>query len=158
MVEKSNRRDLRTREIIVKGQSLVEFGISLVILLFLLAGVAEFGVAFFQYVQLRDAAQEGAVYGSACDCSVAEIVERVVSSSDKPINIRENTGVSVSVTAVDRLGNAKDPELACESDAMTVSVRYPHKIFMPFMPQVLGVDYIDLVGSVTNTVLVPVCQ
>jgi Flp pilus assembly protein TadG len=46
-----------------KGQSLVELAISLVILLFLLAGIVEFGLAFFQFVQLRDAAQEGALFG-----------------------------------------------------------------------------------------------
>ena len=47
-----------------RGQSLVELGVSLVILLYLLSGAAEFGVLFFQFVQLRDAAQEGALYGS----------------------------------------------------------------------------------------------
>ncbi len=47
-----------------RGQSLVELGISILILLYLLAGAAEFGVLFFQFVQLRDAAQEGALYGS----------------------------------------------------------------------------------------------
>jgi Flp pilus assembly protein TadG len=40
------------------GQSLVELAISLVILLYLLSGAAEFGILFFQYVQLRDAAQK----------------------------------------------------------------------------------------------------
>ena len=39
-----------------RGQSLVELGVSLVVLLYLLSGAAEFGVLFFQYVQLRDAA------------------------------------------------------------------------------------------------------
>src|SRR6185436_11100089 len=47
-----------------RGQSLVELGVSLLILLYLLSGAAEFGVLFFQFVQLRDAAQEGALYGS----------------------------------------------------------------------------------------------
>ena len=47
-----------------RGQSLVELAISLVILLYLLSGAVEFGILFFQYVQLRDAAQEGALYGS----------------------------------------------------------------------------------------------
>ena len=47
-----------------RGQSLVELAISIVILIYLLAGAVEFGLAFFQFVQLRDAAQEGALYGS----------------------------------------------------------------------------------------------
>ena len=140
----------------MKGQSLVEFSVALVIILFLLSGLAEFGVVFFQYVQLRDAAQEGAVYGSACNCTVADITERVVGSSNTPINLIENTGVFV--TATDRLGNSKDPELICEGDALTVRVYYPHKIFMPFLPQLLGVTHINLNAVAVNTVLVPFCQ
>ena len=47
-----------------RGQSLVEFAISLTVIMLLLAGAVEFGIALFQFVQLRDAAQEGALYGS----------------------------------------------------------------------------------------------
>jgi len=47
-----------------KGQSLVEMALSLVLILILLVGTVEMGMAFFQYIQLRDAAQEGALYGS----------------------------------------------------------------------------------------------
>lgn len=139
-----------------KGQSLVEFAVALLVIMFLLSGLVEFGIVFFQYVQLRDAAQEGALYGSACDCAVSEITERVLTASDKPISLKENTSVSVSVTA-DRLGTPVDPEFACESDALKVQVYYPHRIFMPFLPQLLGVDYINLNASVTQTVLRPVC-
>lgn len=141
----------------MKGQSLVEFAISLVLLLMLLSGLAEFGVALFQYVQLRDAAQEGAIYGSACNCSVADIEERVVNSSDTPIDLAIDPGVSIQVTAT-RRGVPVDPEFACEGDAMTVQVQYLHHIFMPFVPRLLGTDYINLNAVVVNTMLVPVCQ
>lgn len=141
-----------------KGQSLVEFGISLVFILFLLSGAVEFGIIFFQYVQLKDAAQEGALFGSSCvDCTTAEIEERTLGASSSPINMVEDAGVSVVVLAEDRSGNSKHPETACEGEALTVRVHYRHKIFMPFMPQLLGIDYIDLVGSVTDTVLAPIC-
>lgn len=141
-----------------KGQSLVEFGVSLLVLLFLLSGLVEFGIIFFQYVQLSDAAQEGALYASACDCSVAEIEERTRFASDSPINLRENTGVSVSVTAKDKSGNAVDPELVCEGGSVTVMLSYLHKIFMPFLPQLLGVTHINVKASVTDTVLSPICS
>ena len=36
-----------------RGQSLVELSISLVVLLYLLSGAVEFGLAFFQFVQRR---------------------------------------------------------------------------------------------------------
>jgi hypothetical protein len=141
-----------------RGQSLVEFAVALVFILFLLSGLVEFGVIFFQYVQLKDAAQEGALYGSVCDCSRTEITERVINSSETPINLKENTRVSVVLLGEDKIGSIKDPELVCEGDALTVRVHYQHEIFMPFLPQLLGVDYIDLVGSVTDTVLFPVCR
>ena len=35
-----------------RGQSLVELSISLLVLLYLLSGAVEFGLAFFQFVQL----------------------------------------------------------------------------------------------------------
>ena len=46
------------------GQSLVEFGVSVVILLILSAGVVDAGRAFFVYMAMRDAVQEGALFGS----------------------------------------------------------------------------------------------
>ena len=45
-----------------RGQSLVELAISLMIILWLLAGAIDFGIGFFSYVAIRDAAQEGALY------------------------------------------------------------------------------------------------
>ena len=139
-----------------RGQSLVEFAISLVILLFLFAGMIELGIALFQYVQLRDAAQEGALYGSACECSVTEIENRAINSSSTPINLLLDPGVNVTVEVKDKLGNPKAS--MCEGDALTVKVAYAHKIFMPFVPQLLGVSHINLVGSVTDTVLRPICS
>jgi hypothetical protein len=141
-----------------RGQSLVEFAIALVFILFLLSGLVEFGIAFFQYVQLSDAAQEGALYGSMCNCTVADITDRALSASDSPISLKENTGVSVVVTAKDKSGTPKDPELVCEGDALSVRLAYAHKIFMPFLPQLLGVDYINLNATVVDTVLQPFCS
>ncbi|MFC1879838.1 TadE/TadG family type IV pilus assembly protein, partial [Chloroflexota bacterium] len=46
------------------GQSLVEFAVALVFLLLLIAGIVDVSRALFTYMALRDAAQEGALYGS----------------------------------------------------------------------------------------------
>ena len=59
-----------------RGQSLVELSISLVMLLYLLSGAVEFGLAFFQFVQLRDAAQEGALFGSMDPSNSGGLVPR----------------------------------------------------------------------------------
>lgn len=121
-----------------KGQSLVELAVSFVILLFLLAGAVEFGLAFFQYVQLRDAAQEGALYGSWCQDD-SKVIERAIMASSQPIDLTQE-GVDVMV---------EYPE---SGQAIKVSVWYQHQVFMPFMSAIIG-DTITLKADVTDTIL-----
>ena len=141
-----------------RGQSLVELGISLLILLYLLSGAAEFGVLFFQFVQLRDAAQEGALYGSmfppanAADTTQElEIAERAKYSSPtrSPIDLVNDPAVTVAVDVTDGQ--------YCEGGSLEVTVSYPHKVFMPFIPQIIGRSTIPLNATVTDTILSPVC-
>lgn len=139
-----------------RGQSLVELAVSLVILLYLLSGAVEFGILFFQYVQLRDAAQEGALYGStspptsATDTlNIAAIETRARSASSSPINLTTDPNVTVNVAVTDGK--------YCEGGSLQVTVTYPHHIFMPFMPQLIGRNQITLTASVTDTILTPVC-
>jgi hypothetical protein len=100
-----------------RGQSLVELAVSLVILLYLLSGAAEFGILFFQYVQLRDAAQEGALYGSVYPNDKAPIEARVRGSSGSPLDLQ--TQVDVYVRATDKTtGAGKDLSVACEGDGL----------------------------------------
>src|SRR5438128_7469048 len=54
-----------------RGQGLVEFSLSLVFLTVLLLGVLDIGRAYFTYLGLKDAAEEGAYYGSAFPQCVA---------------------------------------------------------------------------------------
>src|SRR5215207_1544997 len=128
-----------------RGQSLVELGISLVILLYLLAGAVEFGVLFFQFVQLRDAAQEGALYGSMDPANTTAITARVQGSSNSPIDLTTITPAITYSGAV------------CEGNGITVTLTYNHHIFMPFIPQLLSRTDIPLTAQVTDTILRPVC-
>lgn len=132
-----------------RGQSLVEFAISFLILVYLLSGAVEFGTIFFQYVQLKDAAQEGALYGSMYPYDTVSIEKRVRGSSENPIDLTDpNVEIFVSYP---------DGSL-CEGNGVKVSVVYPHKIFMPFMPQLFGRDSILLNGEVVNTILNQDCN
>ena len=140
-----------------RGQSLVELAVSLVILLFLLAGAVEFGIVFFQFVQLRDAVQEGALYGSINPHDSANIELRARSASDKPIDLSDAGAVPITITVTDSAGTPKDQPDACEGDALTVHATFDHQVFMPFMSQFIG-DTITLNAEVTDTVLTPVCQ
>lgn|SRR5574341_104478 len=133
-----------------RGQSLVELAISISILIFLLAGAVEFGMIFFQYVQLRDAAQEGALYGSLHPDQFAAIEARVRGASSSPIDLAD---ASVTVNP-ELIGNGN----ACETtgNAIKVTVSFDHQVFMPFMATFIG-STIPLDASVTDTILQPPC-
>ena len=133
-----------------RGQSLVELSISLLVLLYLLSGAVEFGIAFFQFVQLRDAAQEGALYGSMNPTSAAAIRARVRSASNSPINLNDTSVVPDSDIDIAFSG------AQCEGNAVTVTVTYHHTVFMPFMSRIIG-SSLPLHATVTDTILTPTC-
>lgn len=58
------------------GQSMVELGVSIFVLLILLAGVVDLGRIAFYYITLRDSAQEAASYASIFPNNNYEILER----------------------------------------------------------------------------------
>ena len=76
-----------------KAQSMVEFSISAIVILLLLVGIADFGRAFFTYLTLRDAAQEGAVYASVCPIHMDGIQTRIRSASTRPVDLSSATRV-----------------------------------------------------------------
>ena len=139
---------IKSKKSTERGQSLVELAISLVVLLFLLSGVVEFGIAFFQFIQLRDAAQEGALYGSINPDDEDGIIARVRNASDEPINLADEDLVDVTVTVTGA---------ACAGSAVTVALEFDHQIFMPFVPAFIGSNTINLDASVTDTILQPAC-
>jgi Flp pilus assembly protein TadG len=147
------RRNKRER-----GQSLVELAISITVLVFLLSGAIEFGMMFFQYIQLRDAAQEGALFGSINPADTSGIEARARGASTSPVDLYVTTGpqkvdVKILVTDKDTGNPIADPADACPGDAIQVTVSYDHKVFMPFITQIVG-DFRTLNGSVTDTILV----
>lgn len=148
-------KKLRNKE---RGQSLVELSISLLVLLYLLSGAVEFGIAFFQFVQLRDAAQEGALYSSMLTVKTQAAIEnRVRGASSSPIDLAVTSGpqaVTVNVTSKDTSNNSQAVTSACEGDSITVEVSFDHHVFMPFMSKIIG-NTVPLRASVTDTVLTP---
>jgi hypothetical protein len=134
-----------------RGQSLVEFAISLTAILILLAGAADFGIALFHYIAMRDAAQEGALYGSMNPGNTDEILSRAANSAGDG-------------ELIDRLWANGDGDLTidiayiggqCEGDGITVTIEYPYPISMPFIGAFIGSDHINLRAAVTDTILTP---
>lgn len=126
-----------------QGQSLVELAMSLVFLLLLVAGAVDLGRAFFTFIALRDAAREGATYGSFHPTKNAEILKRVTASAHGPIDSAGFTDIQVDETATP----------ACPGDGITVTVNYNFEITMPLLGTFVGGQTFPIAASVTNTVL-----
>jgi len=135
------------------GQSLVEFAISLTVILYLLVGAIEFGIALFQYVQLRDAAQEGALYGALHPDDDDGIIAHVRAASSSPIDLQNDPGVVITPD----IDNSNGLPEKCEGDGIIVSITYPHRVFLPFVSSFIGSNTIPINVSVTDTVLLPIC-
>jgi Flp pilus assembly protein TadG len=159
MVMAANRKRQDRSE---RGQSLVEVAISLPIILLILLGTIDFGMALFTYVVLRDAAQEGALYGSLDPGNTAEIEIRARGISphdpDTPaysaIDLSNKDLVDVSIKMIGDNCQGLTNDVANE---VRVSVSYDYPVLMPFSEQIIGSRIIPLEGTATNVILQPPC-
>ena len=140
-----------------RGQSLVEFAISPMVILILLTGAVEFGLALFQYVTMRDAAQEGALYGSIhpgdTGAEADAIKFRVIAAASDVLQLTADD-IEVHINGDDCEGLTGGVPNSIE-----VVVTFAHPITMPLVssPLMLGTDTIELTARVTDTILQPVC-
>jgi hypothetical protein len=140
-----------------RGQSLVELAISLTVILMLLSGAVDFGMAFFSYTALRDAAQEGAIYGSFNPSDVAGIVYHVRKASTNPVNLADTSKVRVDVSWTNGVTKACEGSVSGSTNSVAVNVRYTYPIIMPFLGLIIGSQSIPLDATVTDTILAPLC-
>ena len=143
-----------------KGQSLVEFAMSLLFLLVLLAGVVDIGRAYFTFVALRDAAQEGASYGAAFPTFCTQIRERIKSSSDSPVDLStlNDSDIAVLISGVD-CDIAVGLGLACTPNEIKVEITMDDfPITMPFMGSILGTQALTLKADVADTIISNPCS
>ena len=81
-----------------KGQSLVELALTLTFTLLLIAGLVDFSRAFFSLMALRDAAQEGAAFGSLDPTNLTGIENRVRETSQNPVDLSDPSQVTVAIS------------------------------------------------------------
>ena len=142
-----------------KGQSLVEFALVLVFLLALLAGVYDIGRAFFAYIIIRDAAQEGAVYGSVASKSdltgfEGAVVNRVQAAFTDPDNPSSAPiDLSRMNVQVDIVGSA----CAAPGNGVHVKVDYSFPLSMPFLGAIIGSQDIQMTAEAEDSILSPIC-
>ena len=149
---KSNLRSQR-------GQSMTEFALSLVILLTLLAGVIDMGRIFFAYIIIRDAAQEGAVYGSIAPKDNLptfknEVEERVKAAFTDP---SDSSNVPIDITKLNVQTDIVGSTCASPGNGIKVKVEYSLPVTMPFLGAVIGSQTMNLAATVQNAILSPIC-
>lgn len=130
-----------------RGQSMVELATFFLVLVLLLAVAVDLGRMFFSYVAVREAAQEGALYGSLGDG--VGIIPRVRDSSSSPVDL---WGGDVEVT-----WETTPADSLCAGNTLSVTVVYDFQFTMPLISAVLGDTGIPISLTATSTILRPVC-
>lgn len=147
-----------------KGQALIEFSFSLIFMLILLAGVIDIGRAFFAYMVLRDAAQEGASFGSVARTAQADsipcnaIENRVRTTSTNPVDLQSgDIAIDVNFSGVQCTTAAVTA--ACFGRDVEVKVSYANfPLVTPFLGAIIGSQTIPISATVVDTVLTPPCD
>ncbi len=138
-----------------RGQSLVELAISLMFILLLLMGTIDFGLALFAWVTMRDAAQEGAVYGSVKPTDQTGIKNRAIAAaSDLFVLAPGDVTVTINGNACE--GSTGTPPNTTPN-TIQVSITRLHPVSTPLVGAIIGSQNITLRAQVTNTILSPVC-
>jgi hypothetical protein len=139
-----------------KGQSLVEFAISLVMLVVLVSGIVDLGRALFTLITLNDAAKEGATYGSICPTDVDGIYTRLMESASDPISLSNLTEEDVSV-CVSVPGSEDCGANVQVGNEITVFVNHLHEISTPFLGSIIGRQNLLLTASARDKILRTTC-
>jgi hypothetical protein len=131
-----------------RGQSLVELALTFSLIMLLLAGTIDLGRAFFTYNALRDAAQEGASYGSLEPTDNTGIEDRVYDNLDEVIaDPRADVDVIINIISNPCLGNI-----------IEVNVNYPQfPLTTPFLGTIIGTDFLPIHATIQDTILRPTC-
>jgi Flp pilus assembly protein TadG len=120
--------------------------ITITFLMILLAGTIDLGRAFFTWLAMRDAAQEGASYGSIEPTDVDGIQRRVWDNLGQVIN-DPVTNVLVNVTTT-----------PCPQHNIQVDVDYlTFPITVPFLGTILGSQQIPIHATINDTIIIPPC-
>jgi len=138
------RHTVSLRSKVERGQSLVEFALGITFILILMAGTLDLGRAYFSVLSLRDAAQEGALYGSLAPPDTAGIRARVRATSSWPVNFSGFTDGQIKV-------NITGP--ACAGSEVKVTLEMDFILVAPF----ISGNVLPLVAEAKDTILQPSC-
>src|SRR3989337_2626478 len=100
-----------------KGQALVEFTLLVPIFLLLLFAIIDFGMGFYSWITVTNAAREGARLGVVM-ATEQQITDRVYQTSDLP-----NEGTQMTVTVTNAQGQP--------GESVVVAVDYDYDLLTP---------------------------
>lgn len=127
-----------------RGQSITEFAVGVTVILIMLASGMDFGRAYFSYISVRDAAQEGAAYASIEPGDVAGIRARVRDTSSNPIDLSSFSDDQIDVAFTGA---------ACAGNTVSVTVEYDFNLVAPF----IAGNVLPLKAEAIDTILRPPC-
>lgn len=136
------------------GQGMVEFALTLTVLLIMLAGVLDIGRALFTYIELRDAAIEGATYGTiaAWDSEsaasiTAKIEQRIRDAGVGMVNLADPAKTSVVISPTGSGWCSGSPK------GVRVVVSTTFNLSTPLLGTVLGSQSFPLAAAAEGVLL-----
>ena len=129
-----------------RGQSLTELAISFLVLVMILAATVDLGRLFFSFIAIREAAEEGALFGSFHPTDSSGIILRVRDSSSTPVDLADTSNVGVVVSGD-----------SCAPGTVVVTVTDQFKLTMPLIGVIIGAQTFPISVSATGTILAPEC-
>ncbi|MHB0967280.1 MAG: TadE/TadG family type IV pilus assembly protein [Bellilinea sp.] len=144
-----------------KGQSLVELALIIVFVLIILAGVVDLGRMMYEYLTMRDAAQEGAGYAAIYPNYCDETVNRVMQNLPD-----ENYAVLVWVNGIGCI-SAADSDLldldndgidnGCAGNEVIVELDHDFEVTMPLISVFTG-STVPMHVEIKDNIVRPKCN
>ncbi len=111
-----------------RGVAFVEFALVLPLVLFLALGAVDLGRGFISYMELEQAAQEGALYGSFAPTSYTAITDRVRTSSSGIVNLADTSAVEIDIMCPPDVPAGK----------VGLHIQYTLELYTPLVGTLLG--------------------
>ncbi|MDI6901052.1 MAG: pilus assembly protein [Anaerosomatales bacterium] len=123
------------------GASAVEFALVAMILVLFLLGITQFGVNFYQWIELEHAAREGVRWAALCNPD-DDTKARVIAAAP-----------GIDIDPADITIEPSNPTAAMAGLPVEVSVTYESPVFTPLMQAFFGgEDAITLTASATQKI------
>ncbi len=132
-----------------RGQALLEFALTVTVLLLLVGGIVDVARMYFAYQTVSEAAHEGAIYGSLHAGDSAGINARI----DKSSQVMEDAATSGNVTV-----NISYNTAPCANGTNTIEVKvtFDMALHMPLTMAMFG-DSIPISATEQAVILQPAC-